>query len=143
MRLRYPLCLLILLFFISACKRQEIAVPEQVKDLSGEWRITKAVRNGVDITTLTDFTKFRLRFAQENQYSIENPLPFLVNKNGNYSLDDPKYPLRITFSQAGTGDPVSTSFAYPVVNGKRNLVFSFSPGCTSNTYLYTLERVAP
>jgi hypothetical protein len=143
MKLRFPICLLILLLAISACKRQEIAVPEQVKDLSGEWRITKAVRNGVDITTLTDFTKFRLRFTQENQYSVENPLPFVVGKNGSYSLDDPKYPLRITFSQTGTGDPVSTNFAYPVVNGKRNLVFTFSPGCTSNTYLYTLERVAP
>lgn len=143
MRSRYPLCLLILLFFISACKRQEIAMPEPVKDLSGEWRITKAVRNGVDITTLTDFTKFRIHFSGESQYSIENPLPFVVNRNGSYSLDDPKYPLRITFSQTGTNDPVSTGFTYPVVNGKRNLVFSFSPGCTSNTYLYTLERVAP
>jgi hypothetical protein len=143
MKLRFPICLLIVLLIISACKRQEIAVPEQAKDLTGEWRITKAVRNGVDITTLTDFTQFRLRFTQENQYSIEHPLPFVVSKNGSYSLDDPKYPLRITFSQTGASDQVSTGFTYPVVNGKRNLVFSFSPGCTSNTYLYTLERVAP
>lgn len=143
MKARFPLCLLILLFFINACKRQEIAVPEQVKDLSGEWRITKAVRNGVDITTLADFTKFRLKFTQESQYSIEHPLPFVVSKNGSYSLDDPKYPLRITFSQTGTDDPVSTGFTYPVVNGKRNIVFSFSPGCTANTYQYTLEKVAP
>lgn len=132
-----------LLLIVSACKRQEIAVPEQVKDLSGEWRIVKAVRNGVDITTLTDFTKFRLRFGEENKYTIENPLPFVVNKNGSYALDDPKYPLRITFSQTGTDAPVSTGFTYPVVSGKRNLVFSFSPGCTANTYLYTLEKVTP
>ncbi|PWV49113.1 DUF5004 domain-containing protein [Chitinophaga sp. S165] len=143
MRSKFPICVLILLMIISACKQQEIAVPEQVKDLSGEWRIVKAVRNGVDITTLTDFTQFRLSFNKENQYSIEHPLPFVVNKNGSYALDDPKYPLRITFSQTGTDAPVSSSFAYPVVAGKRNLVFTFSPGCTSNTYLYTLEKVAP
>jgi len=142
MRFSITISLLILLLGINACKRQEIAVPEAMKDISGEWRITKAVRNGIDITTLTDFTKFRIRF-QDKQYHIEHPLPFVVNKNGSYSLDDPAYPLRISFVQTGTDAPVSTGFTYPVVNGRRNLVFSFSPGCKSNTYLYTLERVDP
>jgi hypothetical protein len=128
---------------ISACSRKEIAVPEQPKDISGEWRITKAMRNGVDITQLTDFTKFRIHFKPDKQYSIENPLPFVVNRNGSYSLDDPKYPFRIAFMQAGVSDPVSTGFTYPVVSGQRNLNFTFSPGCSANTYQYTLERVAP
>ncbi|WP_186774512.1 DUF5004 domain-containing protein [Chitinophaga pinensis] len=142
MKVRIPFCLLILLFGINACQRQEISVPEQIKDISGEWRIIKAVRNGVEITTLTDFTLFRIHF-KEGQYNIENPMPFVVNKNGSYTLDDPAYPLRISFLQTGTDAAVSTGFTYPVVNGKRNMVFSFSPGCASNTYLYTLERVAP
>ncbi|QHS58215.1 DUF5004 domain-containing protein [Chitinophaga agri] len=143
MKSRLILCLLILLAGLHACKRHEISVPEQLKDISGQWRITKAVRNGVDITTLADFTKFRIRFTEKQEYRIENPMPFVVNKNGHYSLDDPAYPLRISFLQSGTDAPVSTGFTYPVVNGKRNLVFSFSPGCTANTYLYTLERIAP
>jgi len=130
------------LLVIHACKREAIAVPEQVKDLSGEWRITKAVRNGVDITGLADFSQFRIRFTSDRQYMIENPLPFVVSQNGSYTLDDPKYPFRITFTQAGM-DTVSTSFTYPVVNGKRNLNLTFSPGCTANTYLYTLERTDP
>jgi hypothetical protein len=127
---------------IASCKRKEILVPEQAKDIAGEWRITKAMRNGIDITTLTDFTQFRIRFTADQQYSIENPLPFIVSKNGSYAIDDPKYPFRITFSQTG-GTAVSSSFTYPVVNGKRNMNFSFSPGCAANTYLYTLERVNP
>ena len=143
MKVSTSFCLLILLLSINACKRHEISVPEQMKDISGEWRIIKAVRNGVEITTLTDFTKFSIHFTKELQYNIENPMPFVVNKNGSYSLDDPAYPLRISFLPTGTDAAVSTGFTYPVVNGKRNMVFSFSPGCASNTYVYTLERVAP
>lgn len=145
MQFRLPTYLLMtaLLLVIQSCKQQEILVPEQVKDISGEWRITKAVRNGVDITTLTDFTQFRIRFTADLQYTIENPLPFIVSKNGSYSLDDPKYPFRITFSESGGNAPVSNTFTYPVVNGKRNMNFSFSPGCAANTYEYTLERINP
>ncbi len=83
------------------CKRKEILVPEQAKDIAGEWRIVKAMRNGIDITTLTDFTQFRIRFNADQQYTIENPLPFIVSKNGSCAIDDPKYPFRITFSQTG------------------------------------------
>ncbi|SKD09986.1 hypothetical protein SAMN05660461_5886 [Chitinophaga ginsengisegetis] len=145
MKSRFHICLLmpILVLFINSCHRNEILVPEPVKDIAGEWRIVKAVRNGVDITTLTDFTKFRIRFTTDLQYTIENPLPFIVSKNGSYALDDPKYPFRISFSQTGISNPVSTTFTYPVVNGKRNINFTFSPGCAANTYDYTLERLNP
>lgn len=143
MKFTLPICLLMTLsLVIASCKRKEILVPEQAKDIAGEWRITKAMRNGIDITTLTDFTQFRIRFTADQQYTIENPLPFIVSKNGSYAIDDPKYPFRITFSQTG-GTAVSSSFTYPVVNGKRNMNFSFSPGCAANTYLYTLERANP
>lgn len=143
MKFRLIICLLMTLsLVINSCKRKDILVPEQAKDIAGEWRITKVMRNGVDITTLADFTQFRIRFTSDLQYAIENPLPFLVNKNGSYSMDDPKYPFRITFSQTG-GTAVSSTFTYPVVNGKRNMNFSFSPGCAANTYQYTLEKVNP
>lgn len=141
MKFRLIICLLMTLV-INSCKRKDILAPEQAKDIAGEWRITKAMRNGIDITTLTDFTQFRIRFTSDLQYTIENPLPFLVNRNGSYAMDDPKYPFRITFHQTG-GAAVSSTFTYPVVNGKRNMNFSFSPGCTANTYQYTLEKVNP
>ncbi|MBO9154750.1 DUF5004 domain-containing protein [Chitinophaga sp. GCM10012297] len=143
MKSALTICLLIALAVaVNSCKRKDILVPEQPKDISGEWRVTKAMRNGIDITSLADFTKFRIRFNADKQYTIENPLPFIVSKNGSYSMDDPKYPFRITFNQTG-GTAVSSGFTYPVVNGKRNMNFAFSPGCASNTYLYTLERVNP
>lgn len=144
-RYRITACLLffILLVVAGGCERTDTLVPEQVKDIAGEWRITKATRNGTDITAMTDFTQFRIRFTSDKQYTIEHALPFVVSKNGNYSLDDPKYPFRITFNQAGATAAVSTTFTYPVVNGRRNMNFTFSPGCASNTYLYTLEKVNP
>lgn len=143
MRSLLQICLLMAFALaVNSCKQKEMLVPEAPKDISGEWRIVKAVRNGIDITTLTDFTQFRIRFADNLQYSIENPLPFIVRKNGSYSMDDPKYPFRITFNQTG-GTAVSTSFTYPVVKGERHMNFTFSPGCTANVYLYTLEKVNP
>ncbi|WP_414688595.1 DUF5004 domain-containing protein, partial [Mucilaginibacter sp.] len=40
-----------------------------------------------------------------------------------------------------TGDkPVSTAFTYPIVNGKRQLSITFSPGCSNNSYVYVLEK---
>ncbi|UYQ94440.1 DUF5004 domain-containing protein [Chitinophaga horti] len=136
-------CALFLVLLITACEQQDIQVQESVKDIAGAWRITKAVRNGVDITAYADFTQFRINFGTNQQYTIEHPMPFVVTKNGGYELNDPKYPFRIRFSENGAAQPLSSSFTYPVVNGKRNLVFTFSPGCQSNTYVYTLEKVHP
>ncbi|MCK7555956.1 DUF5004 domain-containing protein [Chitinophaga sedimenti] len=133
--------LLTLLF--CGCTQQDMLVEEPVKDIAGAWRITKAVRNGIDITTYTDFSQFRLHFDANKQYTIEHPMPFVVTKNGAYELNDPKYPFHIRFSENGSAQPLRSSFTYPVVNGKRNLVFTFSPGCTANTYVYTLEKVNP
>ncbi|WP_298732541.1 DUF5004 domain-containing protein [uncultured Chitinophaga sp.] len=145
MQIKFPVCLLmmILLVVIHACKRDEIRVPEQPKDISGAWRITKAMRNGVDITALADFTQFRIHFSPDGQYTLEHPLPFVVSRDGSYKLDDPKHPFRMSFRQSGLSVEISTSFTYPIVNGKRNLNLTFSPGCAANTYLYTLEKVAP
>ncbi|PUZ26766.1 protein of unknown function [Chitinophaga costaii] len=136
------LCIVLLLMLAGSCKQSEVVVAEAQKDISGDWRISKAVRNGIDITTLADFSQFRIHFTADNKYSLENPLPFVVSKDGSYSLDDPAYPFRLTFTPTGDS-AVSTTFNYPVVNGARTIVFSFSPGCSSNTYLYTLQRVQP
>ncbi len=136
------LCVALLLLLAGSCKQSEILATESQKDLTGEWRITKAVRNGVDITLYTDFTQFRIRFTDDKKYTLVNPLPFVVMKEGSYALDDPRYPFRLSFSPAGD-TTVTTNLTYPVVSGERNIIFSFSPGCTANTYLYTMQRVQP
>lgn len=131
--------LFLALFFWGSCKMEQIApAQESTKDISGNWQVIKATRNGTDITSLIDFSQFRLSF-NNGSYTLVNRLPFLVSQNGSYTLDDPKYPFQITFTAAG-GKPVSTAFTYPIVNGVRQLTINFSPGCPQNAYVYVFQK---
>jgi hypothetical protein len=129
-----------ILWLFSSCKIEEIApVTEAPKNVSGSWKIIKATRNGTDITNAFDFTQFRLKFDSTDNYTLINRLPFLVNTNGKYKLDDPAYPFKLTMVPDG-GAAVSTSFNYPTIAGIRQLSLTFTPGCELNAYIYTLER---
>ncbi|GAA3917331.1 DUF5004 domain-containing protein [Chitinophaga oryziterrae] len=135
---RYILIIAIWLF--SSCRVEEIApLAEAPKNVTGSWKVIKATRNGTDITTAFDFTQFRLKFDSTDNYILINKLPFLVNKNGKYKLDDPAYPFKLTMTPDG-GSAVSTSFNYPTIAGIRQLSLTFIPGCELNSYIYTLER---
>ena len=124
--------------FFTCCKVEEIApIAEAPKNISGSWKITKATRNGTDITNLLDFSQFRIRFDSTGNYKLENKLPFLVNADGTYEMDDPLYPFKVTFKPTGT-TPVTTTFNYPIVSGKRQFNVTFSPGCDLNVYIYTM-----
>ena len=134
-------CMLVLMMVIcfSSCKMEKVApAQEAVKDISGNWRIIKATRNGTDLTSIVDFSQFRLNFNQ-GKYTLVNKVPFLVADNGTYVLDDPKYPFKISFT-AGSGTPVATAFNFPIVNGARQLTITFSPGCTNNSYVYVFQK---
>lgn len=124
---------------MASCKAERaLPVAEQVKDITGSWQVIRATRNGTDLTGIIDFSKFRVNF-KEGAYALENKLPFLVNNDGKYSLDDPQYPFKITFTATGA-TPVATAFTYPIVNGKRQLTITFSPGCPNNSYVYVLQK---
>ncbi len=133
-----PMLFLCLLFW-SACKMEQIApAHESTKDISGNWQVIKATRNGTDITSLVDFSQFRLNF-NTGSYTLVNRLPFLVSQNGTYSLDNPQYPFQITFTPSGA-KAAATTFTYPIVNGTRQLTINFSPGCASNAYVYVFQK---
>lgn len=128
----------------SSCKvEQAKTVTETVKNISGTWQIVDVQQNGVDITGSNglDISQFRINF-QNNSYKLTNPLPFIVYQNGTYSLNDPQVPTEITFTAAGA-QPVTSTFNYPIVTGVRNIVIQFTanPGCTDNSYTYTLQKV--
>lgn len=125
---------------LFSCKIEEVSpVVEAPKNISGSWRILKATRNGTDITSAFDFTQFRVKFDSAGNYTIVNRVPFLVNANGTYALDDPAYPFKITFTPQG-GSAVATSFNYITTAGIRQLNLTFVPGCALNAYIYTLEK---
>ncbi|MGN6416445.1 MAG: DUF5004 domain-containing protein [Pseudobacter sp.] len=130
--------LALIVLVTAACqKEKELVFTEAAKPLTGSWRIVKVVRNGEELTNRFNFAAFRISFT-ENAYSITNPVPFVVSKNGKWQFDDPQYPMELSFTPDG-GSAVKPTFRYPVVKGKRSLVLLFSPGCEQNNYEYTLE----
>ena len=115
---------------------------ESEKPLDGTWRIVKVSRNGSEITTLMDFSKFRLTLNEDKTYTINEYLPFLVRDDGTWNVDDPQYPFRIIFKENGSSTDLISSLSFPVTSGVRQIKLTFSPGCYSNAYTYEFERVS-
>ncbi|MCH5596476.1 DUF5004 domain-containing protein [Niabella ginsengisoli] len=136
------LCILLALFCASSCTKESTkSVSESNKNVIGTWKISGVTRNGVDITSFFDFTPFSIEFKDNGTYVINNQVPFVVSKNGSWSLDDPTHPLRISFSQAGSAETFTNEFNYPVVGESRRIILTGSPGCSLNTYQYSLVEV--
>jgi hypothetical protein len=127
------------LFFFS-CKVEHATPPnEPLKNITGAWGIIHATRNGTDLTSSFDFSHFRIVFT-DSSYAIDSLVPFIVNRNGKWVFDDPQYPFNLIFTP--TDSPtVRAPFLFPVTGGVRNIVLTFSPGCPSNAYQYTLQKV--
>jgi len=122
-----------------ACRPERLVAPsEPLKVLSGTWQIIKATRNGTDITSRFDFSHFRINFT-DSSYTIDSLVPFIVNMNGKWSFDDPTYPFSLSFT-AKDSAVKSSPLLYPVTNGQRNVIITFSPGCNLNSYQYTLQK---
>ncbi|HEV7330463.1 MAG TPA: DUF5004 domain-containing protein [Flavisolibacter sp.] len=131
--------LLLFLATLFACRTERLDAPfEPVKDVNGSWKIVGVTRNGTDLTSRYDFTKFRLNFA-DSAYSLSEQVPFLVNTNGTWRFDDPAYPFKISLT-AKDSAAKSSSLLFPIVGGKRNMILTISPGCNANTYQYTLQK---
>lgn len=129
----------LLLGILFSCKVEHVNPPnEAVKSISGSWTITDATRNGTDLTSGFNFSQFRIVFS-DSTYTIDSLVPFVVSHNGKWAFNDPQYPFSIIFTQTDSPS-VSTPFLFPVVNGVRNIILTFSPGCPSNTYQYTLQK---
>jgi hypothetical protein len=130
---------LLLLIIGFSCKKENTDTPpEPAKKLTGSWKIVKALRNGTDLTARFNFADFRINFV-DSAYTITNPVPFLVSKSGTWTFDDPLYPFKMSF-KTGSAAAVTSTIQYPVLNGVRNIVITFSPGCQSNAYQYTLQQ---
>ncbi len=142
----FKLLLLIMIIPLASCETFKDDSPteynESQKDITGTWMITKASRNGTDITALLDFSQFRITFKEDNTYTIDNYLPFLVKSAGTWSLDDPQYPFNLVFKENNTPEAALSALHYPVVDGKRMISLSFSPGCYTNIYTYVFQKVS-
>jgi len=111
-------------------------------DASGSWKIVKASRNGTDITFLMDFSKFKMNLKEDGSYSIDNYLPFVVKKtSGKWEIDDPVFPFRLFFYDSDGSNKIIANLNFPVSAGKRQIILTFSTGCTTNTYSYIFEKI--
>ena len=137
--------LLVLAFVVLAlgqlaCKKEKTDIPaEPEKKITGLWHIVKLTRNNIDLSAYMDLSEFAINFKEDGTYTIVNKLPFIVNKDGNWALDDVLHPFAIAFTPAG-GTAINSNFNYPVVKGKRQMILVFSPGCNKNSYEYTLQQ---
>ncbi len=134
-------CLLWLLAAAS-CKTEKDSLVEPQKDFSGTWRISQVVRNNTDITQWVDSTGFRLVLQSDGNYLLENNnIPFIVNSNGTWAADDPLYPFHLSFKSTDSTETKTGNITTPVTAGERNIQMTFSPGCFSNTYVYTFTKM--
>lgn len=110
---------------------------EADKNLAAVWQLSSVARNGVDITNQMDCGQFKLHLEENGRYSLENRLPFPVADDGVWKVDDPKHPFRLSFTEDNYyGDPVDVDILFPVVDGRRQLSITHSPGCETNKYIY-------
>ena len=114
---------------------------ETIKHVDGHWRLFTVSRNGIDITKYMDFSRFHIVLNKDNTYEIKNYLPFIVKGNGTWSVDDPQFPFHLIFREDGADETVETEIGFLTVDGERQLTIKLSPGCHTNTYVYTFKQV--
>lgn len=133
--------LLLATLTVISCK-DEVATAiadESVKDVTGTWKVISLTRNGEELAQRVDLSKFRIIFKADGTYALQDKLAFAVSGPGTYKLNDPQYPYSLMLTeQSKTGKTVK--FQFPVVEGKRQLSLTLSPGCTGNTYQYNFVR---
>ncbi|MDR0792987.1 MAG: DUF5004 domain-containing protein [Chitinophagaceae bacterium] len=131
----------IVLMLFGNCRRENLLQNggESTKLITGTWKIIDVSRNGTDLIGRFDFSHFRITFS-DSAYTLDSLVPFVVAQNGTYHLDDPQYPFKIYF-QTQNNAAQELNFQYPVINGVRNIILAFAPGCSSNNYTYTLQKV--
>ncbi len=134
-------CLAVTLLSIQCAEADDSSqLVEPEKEISGSWQVVQAFRNEEDITSLMDFSQFQINFQQDGTYTFQNYLPFLINEEGMWALDDPQYPNFISLSGNSGAVSVQSELRLPITDGKRQISLTFSPGCASNSYTYIFER---
>ena len=114
---------------------------ETIKHVDGNWRLFTVSRNGIDITKYMDFSRFHIVLNKDNTYEIKNYIQFIVKGNGTWSVDDPQFPFNLIYREDGADETVETEIGFLTVDGERQLTIKLSPGCHTNTYVYTFKQV--
>ena len=140
--LKICLALSVLSFGLAGCSKEMTGLTvEPMKDIAGTWKVVQVTRNEEDLSPRLDLSTFRFVLKEDNSYSFVDKLPFVVNKAGTFSLDDPQYPFFMLLKPAGGASESKVSLQMPVRKGKTQLSMTLSPGCSTNKYRYVFEKV--
>ena len=144
--LKHLFILILFLIGITSCDTFKDKVSaddyeEVPKDLDGIWQLSSVSRNGTDITTAMDFSRFLLYLNKDSTYRMDNYLPFVAKGNGTWKVDDPKYPFHLIFKEEGNEEGKTVEIGYSIVEGERQISMKLSPGCAGNVYVYVFKRV--
>src|SRR5690606_27251501 len=114
-KIRMLIPVIALAALLTGCKTEEFYFQEPSKDISGNWRLIKMTRNGVDITARVG-EAFGIAFGNNGAtYQLgEHLIPFVVSGNGTWAFDDPAYPFAISFTPADGSKAITIPFLYPV-----------------------------
>ena len=134
----------ICLGFLQSCKDEAVTLitQEPIKDIAGTWKVVQITRNGEDLSKRMLFEDFQIEFNADGSYAVSNALPFIVAGQGDYQLNDPKYPFSLILKPTDEKQGLPVKFQFPIVGGVRQLSLNLSLGCSSNTYQYTFQRVS-
>ena len=133
--------LLITVLTVVACKTRKDLLVEPLKNFAGTWKVSRVVRNEVDLTPWVDSVGLRLSLNNDKTFLLQDSTLPIVSYNGTWSLDDPAYPFHILLKGKDSTNAQSFDLTAPVVMGKRTMVLTLSPGCKANKYVYTLENI--
>ena len=126
---------------LSSCKTQKDVLVEPIENFTGTWKISKLLRNQEDITQWVNLAGFKLELRSDNSFTLENGnIPFLADTDGTWAVDDPAYPFHLSLQAKDSASAKTGDLLAPVARGSRNMVITFSPGCSANKYVYTLEH---
>lgn len=133
--------LLLATITVFSCKDEVAAVitDESVKDITGTWKVVSLSRNGEELSQRIDLSKFRIIFKSDGTYTLQDKLAFAVSGPGSYKLNDPQYPYSVLLTEQGK-QAKSIKFQFPVIEGKRQMSLTLSPGCAGNTYQYNFVK---
>lgn len=130
------------IILLTGCAKEPRSITnEPIKDIVGSWKVVKLIRNEEDLSSRINFENFRIVFSEDGTYSLKDKMAFVVMKPGTYQLDDPQYPFFLSLKPEGNTDVNKIKLSLPITSGKRQISLTMSPGCSSNTYKYTFEKV--
>ena len=138
----FKLFYLLLVTITSISCKDEIAntvTDEMKKDITGTWKIVSITRNGEQLSQRIDLSKFKIIFKADGSYTLEDKMAFAVDGPGVYSLNDLQYPSGLILTEQGKPEE-TVKFQFPVVEGKRQLSLTLSPGCEGNVYQYDFAK---